>query len=593
MISTTAAAVFIALLLLSQLVRRLLVPCPLPGIPYNRLAAWAPWGDLAAIGVHNLRSGEVFDWLSLQCLRHRSAVVQVLVPSFSLTSPVVLVADLPEIEDIATRRLREIDRASLMHDFFGLLVPGATIGMKTGAQFKQQRRLWNGILSPGFLGKVAGPVFCHKISRLTELWKVKAQLAEGCAFEAVEDIRQTALDAMWTMATGSNLGLLDDQLARLSSQPVVAREPSRQKITFRLRDRPPFYRGFSTLLVCLDWVAQGVSPRLYTWFFNHAPFFHNAQSQVDTHLYAAIRDARERRRRRQWQQLPGQQSAEPTCALDLVLRQDPPGGKDPESSGATSDQALHDELLELLITGHETTASSTGWALKYLTDNQEAQGRLRRALLSEFSHAPTTGAAAQQLPSAESLCAASIPYLDATVAEVLRLSRTGPVSFREAIVDTEILGHRIPAGTPLILVTAGPSYDRPDLVKKSSIAATGTSLRGKPPVLSWDPSIPESAFAPERWLDARGEFDPGAGPSLPFSAGPRGCFGKKIALLELRLMIALFVMSFEFPKLPESLSRYSSYDGLTRKPTCCFINPKLITSQGFNDIGQNCKHMST
>ena len=74
-----------------------------------------------------------------------------------------MVSDLREIENIVTKRGNEIDRAPLMHDFFGLLVPEATIGMGTNERFKKQRRLWNRILSPAFLKQVAAPAL-HVLS---------------------------------------------------------------------------------------------------------------------------------------------------------------------------------------------------------------------------------------------------------------------------------------------------------------------------------------------------------------------------------------------------------------------------------------------
>ncbi|KAI0123045.1 cytochrome P450 [Xylariales sp. AK1849] len=554
-------AVALCVIILSQLIRRILIPFPLPGIPYNRAAAWLPWGDLASLGIHNLRTSEVFDWLSLQCLHHRSAVVQVFMPPFSLTSPVVLVADLQEIEDIVTKRTREIDRASMMHDFFGLLAPGATIGMQTTARFKQQRRLWNSILSPSFLNEVVAPCFHEKLCQLIELWGTKANLAPGCAFEAVEDMRQTALEATWTMAVGSSLGLLDAQLAQLRSVQNKITQTSRSKATFKVQSLSVFYNSFGTLLVCLDWVTQGVTPRLYAWVFRHSTIFKKARFEVDRRLASVIGDARRRHL------IP---SLKPRCALDMVLRQE----SHKESDGLpTSDEALHDELMELLITGHETTASSTGWALKYLADNQEIQTQLRRSLYDAFP-----GCSRSHLPSASDLASKNLPSLEATIAEVLRISRTGPVSFREAVVDTRILGHYIPAGTPIILVTAGPSYDRPNLVSVAEDVHSSSSRKTNTKI--WDPTIPESSFVPDRWLNDSGDFDSDAGPSLPFSAGARGCFGKKIALLELRLMIALFVINFRFPKLPGDVSLYTSYDGLTRKPTCCYIRPETVVPNG-------------
>jgi hypothetical protein len=132
--------------LLSHIV---LMPRPIKGIPHNFFARYMPWGDILLLGLYYFYTGEVFSWLSLQNLQHKSAIVQLFLPSFSTTHPTLVIADLEEISKIVTRRLGEIDRADLMHTWFGVVISRATIGLKSSdKQFKEQRRLWNVVLSP-------------------------------------------------------------------------------------------------------------------------------------------------------------------------------------------------------------------------------------------------------------------------------------------------------------------------------------------------------------------------------------------------------------------------------------------------------------
>jgi cytochrome P450 len=533
-----------------------LIPRPIPGIPYNRLSSVSPWGELLVLGIYNFCTGEVFSWLYLQCVLHKSPIVQLFIPSFSNTRPVVVIADLREIEDIVTKRVHEIDRAPLMHDFFGFLVPDATIGMPTGERFKKQRRLWNTILSPSFLREVAAPTIHQAVLNLADIWQQKTDLAGDDAFEFGEDIKMATLDAIWSMAVGSNLGLLDANRKRLSYRPI---NRSHGKVTFRGMERPPFYRALCTLLTCLDWVMQGISPRMYRWIFRHMPAFLYAEKLKNEHLNEEISAARKRQRNSEISKI--------TCALDQVLWKDATlaDGSGEESS----DAALRDELLELLITGHETTASSICWALKYLTDNPDIQSSLRNSIYTAFPNASSTAS-----PSALELTETSLPYLDAVITEVMRCSRTGPVSFRHAVTECRILGHCVPAGTPIILVTAGPFdslFNRLNILesKRSFTSQTTYICKGD---RDFNLDIPIDQFVPGRWLQD-GKFDENAGLSLPFSSGPRGCFGKKIALLEMRLMLALLVIRFEFPRLGVRLSRYMAKDGLTRRPTCCYVRP--------------------
>lgn len=560
------AYAFIVLAVVWLISHALLMPQPIPGIPYNFLARCMPSGDLLPLGIYNWRTGEVFSWLSLQCAKHRSPLVQLFLPSFSTTLPTLVLADLDEIEDIVTKRVCEIDRADLMHTWFGLIAPRATIGSKSSDKaFKEQRRLWNVVLSPTFLQEVAAPCFLEAGNELADLWERKASLATpGHAFNAQEDVKVATLDGMWEMCVGTKFGVLSAKIERLQ-RPVAVKRCTANTIEFARSDMPRFYDVFGTLLMCLDWVMQGISPRVYTWVFTYSGVLGRASKEKARILGCYIDTARQR---------VETGASGRTCALDQVLYKDIRlKGDTKEHSEAITNASLRDELLELLITGHETTASSICWALKYLTDNPATQDRLRESLHSAFPRSKCS-----PVPLTSELLSASLPYLDAVIAETLRLSNTGPVSFRQTLVNCEILGHRIPAHTPIILVTAGPSYASPDteritptkssqsLSEKNSLEAYSSPPR--PPQLYC-----RDTFAPERWLQS-GKFDPNAVHMLPFSAGSRGCFGKRIAMLELRILIAVLILRFGFPLLGSTLSGYQVRDGLTSRPAYCYVSPR-------------------
>ena len=181
----------------------------------------------------------------------------------------------------------------------------------------------------------------------------------------------------------------------------------------------------------------------------------------------------------------------------------------------------------------------------------------------------------------------SAPYLDAFLEESLRHSNTLAMLTRQATADTTILGQHIPKGTHVLMYTGGPSITQPAVPVLES-TRSGTSRAARNRVVDWDSESIE-LFRPERWLKRKesavekGEFDhiafdPQAGPSLAFGAGPRGCFGKKLAYLELRIVVALLVWSFEFGQCAPELSSYDGVDMLTTFPKKCFVALTRLTS---------------
>jgi len=540
----------LVLLTLGWLSNRLLVSKPLPNIPYNRYAVWMPWGDLASLGIHSLFTGSTFDWLSRQCIKRKSPIVQILIPSFSTTKPAVLIADLPEIKNIIVNRVREIDRASLIHYWFEVAVPLATTGQKTTSSFKRQRRVWNCMINPEFLQDVATPVFEKTIERLVELWTIKVEMAETSPFMAYEDLRRTTLDGIWKLITGLELGLGDASISQLETKRLHGQNDSVFTGKAPSSSFPYFFDDFIMMATGMDWVVQGISPRIYKWIFNRLPPFVNSMGRTKTMLGGFITEIRGRVHN----QLPLQR-----CGLSDVLQQ---------KENAVSDASMIDEIVELFITGHETTATTTAWGLKYLAEHQEIQQRLYNHLRQAFPNATSSS-----LPPASDITRANIPYLDAALAEILRIGGTGPVLFRETVFDCEIMGHQIQAGTPLLLITQSPPG--PDMITPDTFKAERVIPAKQQPINAerWGDEFRE--FIPERWLDNEGNFDPDAGLSLPFATGKRGCFGKRIAMLELKLLVVMLVLSFRFEKLPKRLSKFNSKDGLTRQPASCYVKPVL------------------
>jgi cytochrome P450 len=231
-----------------------------------------------------------------------------------------------------------------------------------------------------------------------------------------------------------------------------------------------------------------------------------------------------------------------------------------------------------LIGGHDTTSTTLCWGLKYLTDNPDAQLRFRFELREAFASA----AAEHRYPTAKEIINTHNPYLDAVIEEVARLSGSTAGIIRNALVDTTVLGHYIPKGTDVFLMSNGPDCISPSFPVNDANRSEGArSIKGRQ-VGSWSGDAAEmQAFKPERWLvtDEAGneKFDATAGPHLAFGLGPRGCFGRRLAYLEMRLMLVMIIWTFELKKCPEELSGYSKTDKLTVKPNQFFLRLQKVT----------------
>ena len=176
-------------------------------------------------------------------------------------------------------------------------------------------------------------------------------------------------------------------------------------------------------------------------------------------------------------------------------------------------------MFGFLVAGHDTTSTTLEWALKYLTNHQNVQQKLRQTLRAYFTDAAT----ANRNPSAREIAKAQIPYLDAFVEETLRCATTTNGVMRVTKADTEVLGYRIPRGTDILFMINGPSFMAAPFPVDEKLRS-GNSRDAKAKTGTWEVHDMD-VFKPERWL-VNQEFDSRAGPSLPFGLGPRGCFGK-------------------------------------------------------------------
>jgi cytochrome P450 len=115
---------------------------------------------------------------------------------------------------------------------------------------------------------------------------------------------------------------------------------------------------------------------------------------------------------------------------------------------------------------------------------------------------------------------ASLDYLEACAHETMRLKPIAPFNVIEALRDTEIQGVRVPQGTIVWCVLRHDSIDAQKLPNAQ-------------------------AFEPERWLAASPSAASAKRLSMPFGAGPRICPGRYLALLEIKMAMAMLLAHFD------------------------------------------------
>ncbi|KAK1974960.1 cytochrome P450 [Colletotrichum cereale] len=157
--------------------------------------------------------------------------------------------------------------------------------------------------------------------------------------------------------------------------------------------------------------------------------------------------------------------------------------------------------------------------------------------------------------------------------EVLRLAHTAPVVDWQCTRDTEVLGRRVPAGTVVLLPNLGPSFTSPDF--KIDEALRSETSRARLPVLVRGRRrygrLPAGAVAGGERGDGRGGVRRHCGPAITFGLKTRGCFGRKLAYLELRLIVTLIIWNFELLPCYKEISSYDSIEGITSRPRQCYV----------------------
>lgn len=370
--------------------------------------------------------------------------------------PVVFFSDPDAIQAIFTSLADQFEFGKVTH-VFRPLTGDLSLIMQDGARHQKQRQFLMPVLHGESLYR-CGNLICDITQTQTASWSTNATIPVQ---EAMLDISlEVILQVVFGLQPGERLlqlkSLLHTLLERVNS---------------------PLYS------------VQFFLPPLQQDLGKNSPWggFLRLRHQIDQLLYAEIGERRQ------------QDSDQRSDILSLLLTVRDVAGE------PLSDQEIRDQLMTLLLLGHETTASGLTWALYWLHRNPETLAALR-VELDGIGHQPDPMQVAQQ------------PYLNAVCKEALRVYPIALISQPRRVKQTvRLAGYEFEPGAILI----------PCIYLAHRRSQT----------------YPEAAqFRPERFLTGKlSQYE-----YLPFGGGSRSCIGAALAMFEMKLILATLLNRFEF-----------------------------------------------
>ncbi|MEO5845292.1 MAG: cytochrome P450 [Caldimonas sp.] len=194
----------------------------------------------------------------------------------------------------------------------------------------------------------------------------------------------------------------------------------------------------------------------------------------------------------------------------MIVAADAPGSE-------VDDRDVAGNVFVALVAGEDTTANTLAWLFDFLHRHPEAM-RGAREEVQRVAPRPQDFTLEQM---------ADLPFIDACINETMRLKPVAPLLPSQANHDTVVGDVAVPANTFVVCVM------RPDALQERHFPNP-------------------TAFAPERWLAATPDAPSARSTtrvSMPFGAGPRLCPGRYLALLEMKMAIAMLLGGFTIDRV--------------------------------------------
>jgi len=370
------------------------------------------------------------------------------------SAPIVFVSNPQALQEILVGSSKAFEASGELNRLFRPLLGNHSVVTLSGASHQRRRQL----LMPPFHGERMR-TYGELITEITE--DVMGRWQPGQPFKVRASTQTITLRVMLRSVFGLEEGPRYRQLEQILAELI---EGSSSPLSAAMLYFPALQRDLGPLTPWSQVLQR--------------------QRRVDELLYAEIRERRLR------------PDPSRTDILSLLM-----AARD-EAGAGLGDVELRDELMTLLVAGHETTATALAWALYWI----HRQPAVRKTLLQELDGIGHDPSAVLRLP-----------YLNAVCAETLRIYPVGLLTFPRLVKEpVSLLGYDLEPGT----ILAGSIY----------LTHRRLDLYPEP-----------DQFRPERFLER--QFSPYE--YLPFGGGSRRCIGLAFAQLEMKVVLAQILSRLE------------------------------------------------
>ena len=352
------------------------------------------------------------------------------------------------------------------------LIFGNGLLVSNGEVWKKQRRLMAFAFSSKNIERLH-PLIIAETKRMMLSWENLTRV------DLAEEMNSITLQII----SKSMLGELKEE------ETKIIRSSVQEMLTYLQTSRHLWMQFFFAVLPVQDKVSAAIKLETHLPLSSTKKFF-NSIAAVDKLVARLIHEART--------------SGQGGNLIDTLIK-----ATDDETQATMTNQQLRDEVMNILIAGHETTSNALSWTFHQILKYPEVYRKVKEEVLREVSG---------EVPTFEQLH--KLIYTQAVFEESMRLFPPFWRISRRTTVDTKVKDFDIPAGTNVI----------------SSIFTVQKSAK------YWHNPL---EFKPERFIEKK-EFHKFA--YIPFGAGPRVCIGANLAMTEAITILAAVIKNFDITK---------------------------------------------